>query len=230
MSMNGEEARELVERFAGESPGAFELAVLVSLAVRTEQELLRAIRLRLARHLSAADEAGVWFCPLVASRGEDGITFHREVQRNLRERLINDSRCEGAWKITYGCHESISPALRLEEEAAWISLTDTGNAGRKLDELFRPALVSFFMHKQAGVASWAARALPGLPEAASQSVATWLLAHAANRSRPNSVRLSGSPPLDYFDYDLEPLPDLPQGRSLVAGRSGATLELVGAIN
>ena len=145
---------ELVERG---DPDVVELAMLVSIAVRVEPELLRAVRLRLCPKLHAATEADLWFSPLVQSRGHDGIAFLPEVSAVLRKRLVNDPRRAEAWRITEQCHELSTPAIRLEELVTWTALSSPGDPRGAINEALYPALRSLIVDKQEDVARWAAR-------------------------------------------------------------------------
>src|SRR5262249_34970166 len=64
--------------------GAAELAVPLSIAVRIEPELIRAIRLAVLPYLDVAAESDLWFSDLVASRGPDSIVLKPEVLPGLR--------------------------------------------------------------------------------------------------------------------------------------------------
>src|SRR5215468_9167158 len=55
------------------SDRAVELAVPLSVAVRIEPDLIRAIRLGVLPYLDVAAESDLWFSDLVASRGPDSI-------------------------------------------------------------------------------------------------------------------------------------------------------------
>src|SRR5262249_24520346 len=64
--------------------GAGDLAVPLSVAVRIEPELIRAIRLAVLPYLDVAAESDLWFSDLVASRGPDSIVLKPEVLPGLR--------------------------------------------------------------------------------------------------------------------------------------------------
>ncbi|WP_395459886.1 hypothetical protein ACHMW5_36105 (plasmid) [Azospirillum melinis] len=217
------ESLALVAEAEAASPGAVELACLLSLAARIEPELLRSVRLRLARHLPAAAEADLWFGPLVASRGENGISFHHGILPILRERLVRDDRWRDAWRMTRIAHRRVSPAIRLEEMATRAALFFPAKAGILLDNIFRPALVSL-RQGDPGISAWAVRALPRLPPEASRSASAWVLADAANTARARSVELPGSPPAAYFRFNLDTLNPEDSVR-LMVGRRGADLEI-----
>jgi CHAT domain/NACHT domain len=223
MSERLRRARDLVEGFERSRSGAVELAVLASLAVRVEPELLRLLRLRLAPHLDAATEADLWFSPLVQARGHDGIAFSAEVAEVLRDRLREDPRLTRAWEITRKSHEEISPSLLLEERVTWLALT--GATGAALDEALAPALSALVREGRTGLAPWAARALPHLPPEARSTRAAWLLSLAASQTLEGRAILEDGPPGDLLDEDFaEILSDLKEA-DLVVRRDGEELEL-----
>ena len=70
--------------------GPRELAILASLAGRVEPQLLRALRLNLAPHRVAADEADLWFSPIVQSKAVTGLIFRPDVLPDLQQALVED--------------------------------------------------------------------------------------------------------------------------------------------
>jgi hypothetical protein len=147
-------------------PAAVELACLVSLAVRIEPELLRAVRLDAAPHLGAAAEADLWFSRLVASRGPDAISLVAEVREVLRRRLAahpDPATVRRAWAAVERMHVNASPALVLEERIAHLTvLREPGwrtGVQRELDR----ALATLAQRPVPSVARWAVRAVPRLP-------------------------------------------------------------------
>ncbi len=85
------------------TPGAAELAMLASLAGRVEPQLVRALRLELAPHRTAADEADLWFSDVVETAAATGLVFRPEAQSILQNRLANDPQCrlEQAWALLF---------------------------------------------------------------------------------------------------------------------------------
>src|SRR6202034_3570927 len=77
--------------------------MLASIAGRIEPQLLRSLRLNLAPHRSAADEADLWFGPLVESAAVTGLVLIPEVQTALQRRLARDptGRLEIAWRLIF---------------------------------------------------------------------------------------------------------------------------------
>jgi hypothetical protein len=193
-------ARERVEDLRRSKPGAAELAMLASLAVRIEPELLRALRLQVAPHLDAGAEADLWFSSVVQARGVDGITFSADVAEALRESLRTDARLPLAWQVIEKCHETISPALRLEEKVAWLALS--GSPAEDLEEALAPALVALVKEGRTGLAPWAARALPRLPPSARSTRVAWVLSLTASQNLAGRMILEEGAPVDLLDEDL----------------------------
>jgi hypothetical protein len=204
------------------APAVIELATLVSLAIRIEPEVLRAIRLKLAPHLNAGAEADLWFSPLVQSRGPDGIVFLPEVADILRERLKGEQslsrrerlkgeqRLSRVGEIIQKYHEKTSPAIWLEEKVTWFALSTQSKLQLEIDNELNTALVALVMEGRTGLAHWAARALPRLPLAARRSKAAWMLSLAVSKYLEDRFSLQGKPPDDLLETDLlDLLPDLP---------------------
>lgn len=176
-------AGELIERFAARRPLAVRLAEAVSLAVLADPRLLRKARLDLVPEADPGIEADLWMSPLVQTRSPDGLVFAAEVGEALRTRLAADSaRLEEAWRITKKMHRHLTPALRLEEEIAFLSLTSESDprAAARIEELLRSALAAVVMGEMRGLAHWAARALPKLPSRVRVSQAARLLEAGAH--------------------------------------------------
>ena len=128
--------------------GPRELAVLASLAGRVERQLLRALRLELAPHLSAADEADLWFSPVVESAGETGVLFVPETLPVLHRRLVEDPsrRLDPAWNLIFRLRTGLSFAERARiSHSTWLlvqeELTYWGVRGgaRKAEDVERIA-------------------------------------------------------------------------------------------
>jgi WD40 repeat protein len=196
-------AGELIERFAARRPLAVRLAEAVSLAVLADPRLLRRARLDLVPEADPGTEADLWLSPLVQTRSPDGLVFAAEVSEALRARLAADSaRLETAWRITRKMHRHLTPALRLEEEIAFLSLTSESDprAAARIEELLRSALAAVVAGEMRGLAHWAARALPKLPSRVRVTQAARLLeagAHlrlgGATRPLRNSQEILDSP-------------------------------------
>jgi len=166
---------------------AAELAVPLSIAVRIEPELIRAIRLAVLPHLDVSAESDLWFADdLVASRGPDTIVLRPEVLPRLRAELA--ARVAGSapadpirsvWRITSRVHESVSPALALEERVAWLAVTRGEDGRAAIGEELSTALRALVQDRRTGIANWLAGAWSRLPEAARGTKMAWQLRQAA---------------------------------------------------
>lgn len=177
--MDEARARRLVGAEHEASADTVLLATLVSLAVRVEPELLRAARLELAPHVSAAREADLWFSPLVRARGSDGLVLHPEVRRELQRRLVQDQppgTAARAWAVLERLHRRASPALAMEERVGWALLGGGGVEGAEAE--LRPA-VDALAAGQDGLAWWAAQAWSRLPPSVLATATAWELREAA---------------------------------------------------
>lgn len=159
-------AEEQIRRFEARRPLAVRLAEAVSLAVIADPPLLRKARLDLVPTADPGTEADLWLSPLVQTRSPDGIVFAPETAEALRARLAEDpGRLKKAWETTEAVHRHLTPALRLEEEIAWLALAskEDPRAADRIEELLRSALAALVVGERRGLAHWAARALPKLP-------------------------------------------------------------------
>lgn len=175
-------AAAILAREEEANPAVVELATLLSLSSRIEPELLRAVRLAAAPQLHAGAEGDLWFSPLVASRGPDGITFHPEVTEVLRRRLrdrVKRETVEQAWRVTQRLHRDLSPALALEEKVAWHAIVDASASTQAIEDELSRALVALIEEARPGVARWVAQAWPRLPAEARRTRIAWQLKEAA---------------------------------------------------
>lgn len=145
-------------------PELIRLAEAVSLAVLIDPPLLRKARLALVPEADAGVEADLWLSPLVQNYGPDGIVLSPEIAEALRAGLAKDpERLRRAREITDSLHQHLSPAVRLEEEIAWLSVSPDPRAADRIEELLRSVLAAMVGGERRGLAHWAARALPSLP-------------------------------------------------------------------
>ncbi|MEH0474092.1 CHAT domain-containing protein [Streptomyces sp. B21-097] len=177
--------------------GALELATLLSFATRIEPELIRAVRLDLLPHLTAADEADLWFCDWIGARSAEAVALLPECLPSLRAALV--ARLEGepglrkVEEIVTRLHSGLSPALALEERITWACLTgDPAAADRYLGR----ALHALVREGRTGLADWFAGAWERLPEEVRSSGGAWAFANAV---RPHGPRLE---PGSGSDVDL----------------------------
>ncbi|MEU0985979.1 CHAT domain-containing protein [Streptomyces sp. NPDC005953] len=179
--------------------GALELATTLSVATRIEPELIRAVRLRLHPHLDVGAEADLWFCDWVDARTHDAIALLPEclpyLRGRLTRRLLADSRLKDVSTILAEHHAGLSPALFLEEQITWASLTgDTEEADRHLGR----ALHALVREQRNGIAGWFADAWQRLPETARESVTAWSLANATRAHVP-TLALGPAPDVTLAD-------------------------------
>lgn len=164
-------------------PGAMDLATLLSVATRIEPELIRAVRLRLLPHLDVGAEADLWFCDWVGARTPEAIALLPECLPYLRaglvDRLEREPRLHAVKAIITEFHTGLSPALLLEEQVTWNSLSgDTEGAAKHLNR----ALHALVRENRSGLAGWFAEASRRLPAEALSTATAWSL---ANASRPH---------------------------------------------
>jgi hypothetical protein len=172
--------------------GAARLACTVSLATIVEPELLRAARLEFCPELDAENESLVWFSPLVASRSALGLIFSPEAIQELRSHAQGQADLLKAMRdLTSRYHRGIAPALEWEEEIAYQALTGSPLAPGKIGEMLRQALKTMLASDR-GMAIWAERALPRMPEAVRANETYTLLAQAAFERGGRMARISGA--------------------------------------
>ncbi|MFH0518956.1 hypothetical protein ACHBTE_17525 [Streptomyces sp. M41] len=165
---------------------AEDLASALSVAVRVEPELIRAVRLGLFPRLGVESESELWFGELVRSRGHGGLVFddaerHR-LQRLLRRRLKHqpqDAPVHSLWRIIQRVHADLSPALLLEEQVTWLAVA--GRVG-EIDAALARAFKAITQENREGVLTWWAAAWDRFPQAVRDSPMGWQLAQTA-RSR-----------------------------------------------
>ncbi len=169
--MKAEDARLIVDAFAKESPEAYKLALAASLAARVEPELVRAYRLNLFPGVEPGAEADLWFSPLVQSQTPLALEFESETLELLRGDLAADQELlQRAWQVLEAFHVSAPFALRLQEELTWLGLSRGSNSGL-IEERLHAVLNEVRAGRRAGLARWASRALPSLPEKARETEA-----------------------------------------------------------
>jgi Periplasmic copper-binding protein (NosD) len=183
-----------------------DLAARASLAARVEPSLLRALRLEITPQLDAGVEGDLWFSALVHSRGVDGFTLRTDVLDDLREQLKRDEkRLRKVWEITERLHRGISPAVKLEEDIAWLAVTAGAAAPQQIDAKLQSAVVALLNQGREGVAAWALRALPRMPRVARDTTAAWTLALGTARVTGKRPPVGDTPPSNLLDVDLQKL-------------------------
>lgn len=226
--------------FAAEAsvPGALALASLLPQAARIERRLLRALRVDVMPQLRAADEAELWSSDLVELRAIDGLVLRADVQALLRERgraLLQQvarrgaaaeraRRLRAANELMRQHHANAPPLVQLEEEIAWLAM-EMAEPRPTIERRLEVALAALVREGRTGVARWASRALPRLPEAARGTTAAWQLSVASADRMPAARGATLPPPAGMRMVDLKALaPHLGQV-PLGARRIGDILEL-----
>jgi WD40 repeat protein len=214
-------AEERIRGFESRHPAAVRLAEAVSLAVLADPPLLRKARRDLVPGADPGTEADLWLSPLVQTRSPDGLVFAPDVAEALRARLaMEPDRLDRAWRITQAMHRHLTPALRLEEEIAWLAVSPDPQAAARIEELLRSALAALTAGERRGLVYWVARALPKLPSRVRVSEAARMLeAGARLRLRGDARSLKGEEGLPDWLSAVAPadLPRLPVAVRLFEG-------------
>ncbi|MCF1600540.1 hypothetical protein L0P92_44475, partial [Streptomyces muensis] len=135
------------------------LATALSVAVRVEPELIRAVRLELFPRLGVETESDLWFSGLVRSQGPTGLVFdtaqrhrlQRRLARWVRQRQHPDAPVHALWRIIQHVHADLSPALLLEEHVTWLAVA--GRSG-EIDDALAPVLKSITQQNRDGLRQW----------------------------------------------------------------------------
>lgn len=141
------------------------LARVLSPAVRIDPWLLRAARRRFLPRYGAELETALWFGPLVASRGADGIVLESALLPELRAGLREQGPAVlgAAVALVEAAHVQYPATLRLEEQLLRIELEQAPGqplAEHAVELALRPALKALAGSDAAAddVAIWAAHA------------------------------------------------------------------------
>ncbi|SDO93036.1 Tetratricopeptide repeat-containing protein [Streptomyces sp. cf386] len=164
------------------------LATALSVAVRVEPELIRAVRLELFPRLGVETESDLWFSGLVRSQGPKGLVFDTGERHRLQRRLERwlrqqhpDAPVHSLWRIIQHVHTDLSPALLLEEQVTWLAVA--GRSG-EIDDALAPALKAVTLQNRDGLKQWLASAWERLPQAVRDSSTGWQLAQTARPRFP----------------------------------------------
>lgn len=146
--------------------GADELAVLLSIAVRIEPELLRAVRLVLCPHLGVDAEVELWFGRWIGTKAGGWAALRPDALPELRAELTRRFRTETAaaqrvWDVVSAVHANSSTALVLEEYLAWLSVQP--DRADEIDGSLRPAVAAVVDEQRTGVLDWFTAAWKRLP-------------------------------------------------------------------
>lgn len=154
--------------------GALLLAMLTSLAVRVEPELLRKLRLRFAPFVNLGAEGALWFSSIVERRSSLAILYKDEVVRELRilfkERTSFDMN-EVFREINSFRHKTEAQKfLRLEEGLVLAAMSNKvsqatyDNLNHKVFRTLASASNNELNFTAQDVAGWACKVLPQLPD------------------------------------------------------------------
>jgi|GEM_PF-3556279 len=165
------------------SPDALRLARVVSLATRIEPELLRRARLKLLPQVGAGAEADLWFSPIVQSTTPLALTLVPAIADRLRRELAQSRESlRRAWEVVAEVHENAPAAIKLEERVIWRILAGGPDASDAVEKELMSVVSAIVTQNRTGLARWALRAVPRLPEEARHTKAaqTLLLTAAAH--------------------------------------------------
>ena len=184
------DVRQYIDYLQMEQPTMVHLARLVACAVRVDPPLLRAMRQQFLPETDAGLEADLWFSHLVQHRSADGIVLYGPVADALREDLAAQApeQYETSWLVLETMHRHLDPALRLEEEVAYLAFSQKPGAEERTRALIKAAVRAMVHEDRKGLVNWAARALPRFPAR--------LLVHeeTAMLAAGTSLRLEGDLP------------------------------------
>ncbi|MCW3061809.1 MAG: hypothetical protein JWQ02_3630, partial [Capsulimonas sp.] len=153
-----------MEAFAESSPDAYQLSRALSLAVRVEPELLRAMRLALLPASDASLESRVWLSDLVEAHNVRALKFYPEgIELFRSEWPAHYDLMQQSMAVIRRTHQN-GPALMVEEEEiGWLALQncpDTEIANR-----LNSILWSMVEENRLGIAQWAVQAITRMPAA-----------------------------------------------------------------
>jgi hypothetical protein len=171
--MTPETAKTLIEAERVDYPRVVDLARHLSLAVRIESELLRAMRLRVMSSVEAGVEADLYFSPLVQTRDVNAISLIPAVRELLHEELAqHKDELEAAREVIESAHKEMDAVILLEEMVAYHALRDDQDAFNAMQrELGRVILELEKEEADTDLVSWALDAHPRLPDRARNSQA-----------------------------------------------------------
>jgi WD40 repeat protein len=182
--------RDLVELVERRRPDVVAFAIPLSLAVRIDRPLARAMRERVARSADVSLETELWSSPLVQVRGTGECTLRASAAAALWERLPTTADALRAiWSFYAACHAAAPPLIRLEERLAYLARlaalelpADDARtpAPEAIDRELRTvvAAMSADETRRRDLAAWSARALARLPAAVRDSEAAKILGAA----------------------------------------------------
>ncbi len=196
MTMRAEDARKLIGLERRVNGRAVELATHLSLAVRVEVELIRAMRLAAMPDDDAGVEADLWFSSLVQTRDVSGLVFIPEVRQQLLMELSGRPEdLETALAVIEKAHGMLDEVVLLEERATYYGLRGDAESRRRMQLQIGSVVRELVEGRDdPGLLSWVARMMPRLPESARMSEAAVSLRQAAS-DRLGGFKVAGVPEL-----------------------------------
>jgi hypothetical protein len=187
-------ARAVVSRLSGTKPAVVTLAELLSIAVRVEPELLRAMRLRFLPNAGAEIESEWYFSPLVAERSDDWCLFDPDVQAELRRRvsvrakakMLERIQMADARKLIESAHTDAPAGIIVEERILWQETVQFAGDKKKIRRAVEGEMDQVLAHvldktlEGDSLARWFANAADRLPLVARQTEAYRSLAFAVS--------------------------------------------------
>lgn len=147
-------ARGVVSHMHDTKPEVVTLAELLSIAVRVEPELLRAVRLRFLPNAEAEIESEWYFSPLVAERADDWCLFDPEIQAELRERVsvrVKDEPFQRqcmvrARELIERAHADAPAGILVEERILWQNTVQFGGDEQQIRQAIEQEMDQVLAH------------------------------------------------------------------------------------
>ncbi|WP_433305749.1 AAA family ATPase [Actinoplanes sp. CA-030573] len=219
--MNGDRLTRLTE----EAAGVVALARPLSLAVRIEPPLLRAVRT--SARLGPEAEADLWLSSVVASAGPWGLSLDPGTAELLRPGLADQPELrERAWRLIRSHHRDAPWSLRLEERINYLSTFGTDRLD-EIEELLAAALAELREVSRndrtatTGIARWLAAACTRLPAVVRASPAGAVAVVAAGAHLDGQIRELDAVPPESRDWLAWLLDFVPTTDLWVQRRSGS---------
>jgi len=225
-----DEAQGLIDALAQRNEDAARLAMLASIAVQVEPELLRALRLQMPNADPGA-EADVWLSDLVESQSALAMTLRPDVRELLQEKLRQDRDAfTAASETLLRVHGDIPEVTRVEEQVTIESLIGGDAAKDRINTLLAPIVAAMENAPHKGLARWAVRAFDAVPQTARETEAVWRMMRASSVTRAVAAPESTTEPVESLLSDLPrrkvTLRLLPDRLEIEAARDGRPVVMV----
>ena len=150
---------EAIRHLESRNPAATMLAEAASLATIVDAALCRELRTTLTGGGPDA-EADLYFSEVVSDRSPAGFMIEPQAAAILRERLAADSeRLAKAWQLISARHDTVSPAIRTEEQLQFHALS--GDFLR-VTEILRQCVAALVDPERVSFSAWAIDAIERL--------------------------------------------------------------------